>query len=515
MFDFKGLISALFNRSSNTEGVHNLRSATQMLQELPESDMLMAQVEIIQALKQLNTNEKINVKERFKTIPYLDEKARVMQAHLMGVYHGTIIDKGAPLSQVLLTITAFWNEMGHAYQQCIKQAVQTSNRSNNSALALFTLRAMRYYFEHAKWCYLRYMEVDSRTWRHINRLYLFAEQEGLADGQLQAYPDCKHSSIKREYIKILMLTLAAPEKLPSHQIELVTEWLDKWVHHMDIDENLRTSQHIFAINVAGSTPPKRLRRDMVGSNWRYWGTETLSAHVKASLKQLQSGAWATELDLPEKTSQPANIMLMEKLSDLWSHDVPAPARRHERSPTQKTIRILRGLDAIIEHISKHNSAQQNRTAFEIDPAHWSVENESINGMGVHFQHTADHKLLAGEVVGILPEDSPLPLSIGIVRRLSKQRDGLINAGIETIALTPLLINLTPKQSNKCYQAIFSPANEAYKQSRFLLVPQKQYAENREFTLSAQGKAYRISLSPAHEHTTSATIAGFSVLARAS
>ena len=58
MFDFKGLVSALFNNASTQSKVHNLRSATQMLKALPESDMLMAQVEIVRALKQLNQNEK-------------------------------------------------------------------------------------------------------------------------------------------------------------------------------------------------------------------------------------------------------------------------------------------------------------------------------------------------------------------------------------------------------------------------------------------------------------------------
>lgn len=517
MFDIKGLISALFAKNDARDGVHDLRSATQMLQELPESDMLMAQVEIIKALKQLNQNAQVNVKERFKTIPYLDDKARKLQEHLIGVYHGTIIDKGAPLSQVLLTITAFWNEMGNAYQLCLKQAMQVAGQGANRPMANFTLRGMRYYFEHTKWCYLRYMELDSRTWRHINRLYLFAEQQGFADGQLQAYPDTEHSTIRREYIKILMLTLASPEKMQPSQIELVAEWIDKWVNRIELEEIIRPHRQLFAINIAGSSPPKRLRRDMVGENWRYWFTDTLILHIKENLTQLQNGTWATELGLPEKTNQPANLDLMQNLCNLWSRDVPAPARKHERRASKKTIRILRGLDAIIGHIAKQkspaNAVSSARNSMEIDPAHWAVENESISGMGVQFQNTADDKLQAGEVVGMLPEDTDHPIAIGIVRRLTKRRDGQINAGIETIVASPLVVELTPTTGNKSHRAIFSPENAESNQGRFLLIPQKHFAENREYTLSAQGKAYRIRLSRAREHTVSAAVTSFSVLAR--
>ncbi|MGL6042180.1 MAG: PilZ domain-containing protein, partial [Deefgea sp.] len=66
MFDFKSLISAILGKSKN-EGVYDLKSATVMMKELPESDILQAQIEIIKALQQINGNPRTNIKERFKT----------------------------------------------------------------------------------------------------------------------------------------------------------------------------------------------------------------------------------------------------------------------------------------------------------------------------------------------------------------------------------------------------------------------------------------------------------------
>ncbi|MDR3409423.1 MAG: hypothetical protein P4L87_00505 [Formivibrio sp.] len=519
MFDFKSLIQTLFAQNEAQDGVHDFRSATQMLGELPESDMLMAQVEIIKALQQLNQNPRINIKERFRTIPYLDEKARKLQTQLVGIYHGTITDHGAPLPQVLLTITAFWKEMGNAYQLCLKQAMQVSSKSSGSLLVLFTLRAMRYYFEHAQWNYLRYMPLDSNTWRRINRLYFFADQQGFADGRLQPYSDCAHSSIRREYIKILMLTLAAPEKMQPDQVELVAQWLEKWAGRIELEEIIRPHRQLFAINIAGSSPPKRLRRDLVGENWRYWFTDTLIQHIGETLTRLRNGAKASDLGLPDNTSLPANLELMQRLCDLWSREVPAPARKHERHTSSKNIRVLLGLDAIIGHLDKHTPvydpsadlSDKKTNPLDIDPAQWAVEDESASGMGVHFQSAIDDHIQAGEIVGVLPESIDRPLVIGIVRRLSKQSDGQMKAGIETITTTPLVVDVTPALENKRYRAIFSPEDRQNQQSRLLIVPPECFDEKLEYILAAQGKSYRIRFATAHEHTTSATLAGFSVL----
>ncbi|MBS1156032.1 MAG: hypothetical protein H6R07_1956 [Proteobacteria bacterium] len=520
MFDFKSLIQTLFAPRDTGPNVRDLRSATEMLGELPESDRLMAQVEIIKALQQLNQNLRINTKERCRTIPYLDEKARKLQDQLIGIYHGTIIDEHAPRAQLLLTITAFWKEMGTAYQLCLKQALHASSKSTDNLLPLFTLRAMRYYCEHTKWAYLRYMPLDDKTWRRINRLYFFADQQGFADGMLAPYADSPHSSIRREYMKILMLTLAAPEKMQPDQVELVAHWLEKWVGRIDLEEIIRPHRQLFAINIAGSSPPQRLRRDMVGANWRYWFTDTLVQHLKETLVRLQQGAAASDVGLPARTSLPANLELMQRLGDLWSRDKPAPARRHDRQTSNKNIRVLRGLDAIIAHLAKHaphsgsvNISNELTQALAADQARWTVENESLRGIGVQFRHARDDKLQTGEIVGMLPEETDSPLSIGIVRRLTKQSDGQMNAGIETITVSPLVVDIRAKPENPSCRAIFSPEDSSTRQGRLLLVPQAYFGENLDCTLAAQGKTYRIRLSKAQEHTTDAILAGFSVLAK--
>ena len=501
MFDFKSLINALLGKNKN-EGVYDLKSATVMMKELPESDILQAQIEIIKALQQINTNPRTGIKERFKTIPYLDEKARSLQEHLVGIYQSKILDDGATPTQVLPTLLAFWNEMGDGYRLCIKQASQNASRGLEKELQLFTLRGLMYFSEQARWAYLRYMEMDSRTWRNLNRLYLFAEQKGFATQPLQPYPNAEITDIRREFMQLLMLALAIPEKLQPAQIELVTQWLKRWASRVDLESQIKPNRQLFAINIAGSTPPKRLRRDMVGENWRYWFTETLTLHIKETIEKLQQGEDPVDLGLPAESNQAANIDLMQHLINLWSRDTPAPVRKAERHISQKSIKVTRGLDDVIGHL-RGDAATDTQS-------HWSIDNESTTGIGVNYQTSRDDQLQVGEIVG-LDGVGMNPVSVGIVRRITKKRDGQVNVGIETISQTPIIVELTPLLGNRSFFGVYSPENTSINQNRFLVVPQAFFADNREFRLAAQGKSYRIRLSPAIEHTANASLANFAVL----
>ncbi|WP_028454456.1 hypothetical protein [Chitinilyticum litopenaei] len=504
MFDFKGLISALFSRKEQ-EGVHDLKSATLLMQELPESDILNAQIEIVKALQQLNGNTQISLKERMRTVPYLDEKARGLQKHLVDIYYGRQIDTGATPQQVLPTLLAFWNDMGEAYRLCLKQASQTNARGLEEQLQRFSLRAMRYFGEHIKWAYLRYMEIDPRTWRRLNKLYQFAEQQGFAIAPQNAYSDTPGETIRHEYIRILMLALANPDKLQPEQIELISEWLGHWSHRIDLEDQIRPNRQLFAVNIAGTSPPKRLRRDMVGENWRYWYTEALITHLKDVSEQLQRGVPPEHLELPEASATAANQELLRSLIDLWSRDTPAPIRKTERQLTSKKVLVQRGFAQVLRRYT-----EPDKTAPRGSLQQWEVVNESATGLGVRYQSLIDDQLLVGELIGI--SDAPeTPPSIAIVRRINKRLDGQVLVGIETLTHTPILVELAELQGGGARKALYSPENTTAYQSRFLMVALEDFAEQREYRLAAQGKAYRIRLSPALERTTSCMLANFAVL----
>lgn len=502
MFDFKGLVQSLFLPQEAVTEVRDLKSATRMLGELPQSDMLIAQAEIIKALQQLNRNAKVSIKERLRTIPYLDEKARNLQDYLVRVHQGEIIDDDAPPSQLLLTITAFWAEMGNAYQLCLKQAMQTPGKHGDDNLPLFILRAMRYYFEHTKWRFMRYRAIDQHTWRRIHRLYRWAEQQGCQTTLICPYPTEPASSIQGNYLKIMMLALSCPEKMPPKQIQLIAGLLDDWVQDIKLETVIQPQRQLFAINLAEAYPPKRLRRDMLGETWRYWDTRALLQRMQQHVSAMQNSN-----DKCAGLTETALILQHERiqaLAKLWSRETSPPTRKHERRASQRPVKLLHGLDCIL-----HNLSGKAVTSATVSPG--TVTDESATGLGIEIHGKHGETLHPCEIIGVLPQDSDGKLSIGLVRRLERQSDGELLAGVETLASTPLAVDLSCPEKNQQCRTLFLSSSASQQAGHYLFVPYTNLARDKDYILAAQGKAYRIRLADTVEHTSHAALTRFTVL----
>ncbi|UXY16633.1 hypothetical protein N8I74_06335 [Chitiniphilus purpureus] len=511
MFDFKGLVSALFSRQ-RPDGVHDYKSATMFMQELPESDLLQAHIEIVKALKQLNGNLRISLKERIRTVPYLDEKARPLQQHLVEVYFGRLIDEHIQPHQALPAVLAYWHQMAEGYRLCVKHAAQTGARNLDRQLQVFTLRALHLYNQEVKWGCLRYMEIDGRTWRNLNRLYLYAEQHQFATTPLQPYGNDEITDARREYLQAQMLVLSSPEKMQPSQIELAWQWLRRWCARIELESQIRPNRQLFAVNLASASAPKRLRRDMVGEHWRYWFTEALVLHVRSLCQEFELSEQpdARQHGLPAESTDPASLELMTRLINLWSRDVPAPVRRHERRAARRRVQVVRGLDNVIHFLHGLRALD----APPVHAEHWLLENESQGGYGVNYSGKSDDRLLVGEIIGLGATDAR-NFAVGVIRRITKRRDGQVQVGIERLSANPLVVELTPTQSQHSFLGLYASENGNAAQERVLMLPQTFFAAYREFRLAAQGKSYRIRLDPALEQTAYTAISRFSVLQRLS
>jgi hypothetical protein len=504
MFDIKGLVNSLF-QSNAQDGVYDLKSATTFIDELPESDILQAQMEIVKALQQLNQNPQVKSSELFKTIPYLDDKATPLQNHLLDLYHGRIIEEGISPHQALPTILHFWQEMATAYLNGIKQASNKMGRSQDKVLQSFAHRATELYGLQARYAYLRHMDVDNSIWRNLNRLYLFAEQNHFATTPFSSPGSDKPFSVKDYYIQILMLSTTNPDKIQSNQISMIVQCLEQWCQTIELETELKPQQHLFAINITASHKPKRIRRDMVGEGWRYWATDTLTQQIKQNIKQLSQGQSPHELGLPEETALAANLDLLQSLSNLWSNEELTPVRQHERQNNNKSIHVITGMKNIIPFILQHTA--RNSTE-QIDAQKWELADISAGGFGLN--HANDMTLEVGEFIG-LANIGQYPFTVGVVRRINRNQKGQMNVGVETLTQSPVVVTLTPLLSEQSFQCIYAPEGPSTNPARFLIIPSAFFTENREYKFTAQDKSYRIRLSPAMEYSVHFVLAKFAVL----
>lgn len=538
MFDFKGLINALLGKK-NDGPVGDLKSATIWVQELPQNDIHQAQQEIIKALDNLNKNSDTSLKERIRVLLYLDEKARPLQETLCREYLAALDEPASPARKLLPTILLFWEEMATAYQLCLRTfAKHPGNARVREQVPLVTAKALHFHAMQAKWNHICYLPVEHQTWRHLHRLYLFAERENFDRVPVHLYPQQDDTNCASEYMQAMMLHLANPASLSPAQIEMVDTWLDNWAKSLVIEADFRPQRQLYAVNLGDMKPARKLRRNMLGEKYRYWGIELMLVNINKIVEQLKQGEVPARLKLGEEFRLPGGLELIEEITQRWSG--LSSTRKHERVQAEKSLLVTTDFANIVAYLqggrkniqktgmtATYNMAEDDtaKTAanpmpsgepelFEPDAQQWQVENESLSGYGVTFTRNTASQLRIGTLVG-LKAALGKGFAIGIVRRISNEPPRKVEAGIQTLSQTPLLVELhpLPGEGGMPSAALYLPELSRLQLGRSLLLSGESYSQGKLVQLKAQGKSYTIRLQPALERGADYVRTGFDVVAK--
>ena len=546
MFDFKGFIGALL-RPKLDNPVGNLKSATIWVQELPESDIHQAQAEIVKTLANLNENKRTSLKERFRVVMYLDEKARSLQRTLCREYLVNAENPEAAEKRFLPTILAFWEEMATAYQICIRQFADNPNNKLWPLVPHVTARAIHNYAMQAKWSYLRYMPVESTVWRNLHRLFLFSERESFDKNPLKLYPeDSEESSCLNEYMQAMMLHLASPHSLKLNQIEMLDGWLDSLSKSLSLEHEFRPHRQLYAVNLGDMKPGRKLRRNMLGEKYRYWGVGLLNVNIEKTIEQLKGGEVPARLKLSEECRLPECLELIELVKNRWTGK--DTTRKHERKDSIKVVQVVQGFRNVMAQLKPRkgrktaSSPLDGQTIgqmvdYQISPNtiggtprfqredtelftptldQWVMENESVSGCGATFNGNGGPHLKIGSLIGLKP-DSNKHFMIGVIRRINKNPESKVYVGIQTLCQTPIPVELQlastdPKRAHKT-DAIYLLENQDAQIPRSLLMSKDGFETGKRVLLKAQGKAYTIRLQQLLEHSEEYARASFDVLAK--
>lgn len=512
MFDFKSLIDALLRRGRGEENFG--ASPTQMMVQMPRHQALATLIEIVREISELNRNPKIKLKERMRSISYFDEKVQSITELLVAIYRGKEVVEQITPRQVLPSLLACWQEMASGYKVCLKQHAEAPSRSFAAQAEIATLRAMEYYARQATWSYVRYFDPEPRIWRNLHAMYLIAESAGFLEKPIRWHanvPQSEAISVATVYLRAMLLYVAEPARRLPEQIWQLTDWIKLWATNIRLESTLRPRNQLFAINVSEQRPPMRLRRNMVGERYRYFDTTTLADRLASEGQEARSGNFPPELGSINAAQSGATAQLLLDLAVIWSRDGQARRRRYERSMTGRAAEVAHGLNGVsklFDGNAKINLEAAATARSGMDMVEWSLDDESNTGLGANYRARFDDPLCVGELVAIREETSKRP-TVGIVRRLHKTREGKVKVGVEKLGTQPALVSL--QSNDKAYPALYTQDAPQAAGNRGLLIANALYGENREYTMTASGKAYRIRLGEALEALPTYTLSSFLVL----
>ncbi|RXZ42130.1 PilZ domain-containing protein [Crenobacter cavernae] len=505
MFDLKKLVSSLVNRNGPQSSI--AQSATTLVNELPEAEYAGALVEIVKSIAKINAETDISLKERLKTLLYIDERTHVIHEHLCDDF----LAGKAGVKSFLPSILAYLQELSKAYSICLKLYQGNPQAVLAADIRLATARALNHQMRLTLWNALSYLNSDGMLWQQGYRFYLSAEEQGCDRLPLKLYEsDREETTCEHILLRGAMLQLAQTDNLRPAEIVAVERLLYSLAGctRFEKQPNL-VDEPVFLLNLETPAAPQPMRRGTLGRGVRYWSGQPLANRLADIMLDLDKGLPSILTQTRLRFSENEWVQLCSKLATRWSRDGGLSLRKSERSLQMKSVAV----DVGFERIAFLAKVQNAYPSGEDSSEEWRLQDVSQTGMGLNYFGRHLDKLVLGRLLMMREEDGNPRL--GVIRRISRENSGNARVGVELFGHSPIGVSLTdpalPDMDPQNGLYITQPNSADGK--RWFLLPKGLAEPHRELVLTVQGQSYRIRLKEPLQPFGDSSHSDFDTLAR--
>ncbi len=232
-------------------------------------------------------------------------------------------------------------------------------------------RSMSYLSRVLLTTYQVYAPLPKNIWRDINKLYGYAESEKLHRNQIS---DVQHQYIKKtsvagEYLRILLLSLAAPNRLHHGEVDHVYVNLERWMRLTKLNKIVEndSSSYDFVIDCDKDKPPSHftLSQDTSSDNVRVFNTDALTQELYDELQLSEEIISKTLVTIKMPTAKLSHDLL-RRLIVSWG---PIQERKFGRVNSNAKVSVSIGLSTVHQTIL---SDFKNKPI----PESFNIENQS-------------------------------------------------------------------------------------------------------------------------------------------
>ncbi len=412
-------------------------------------------------------------------------------------------------------VVSVWRDMAAAYDWLI---VDMANGADDIAARAHIIcqRALRYtglaIAEHNR----VYHAVSGDLWRQLHRLYVFAENAGVAmTGVLDPVGRSDPTtSCATTYLHTLLAQLAQPDALTLQQMILLERWLDRWekLGALSPDPLPESAIPPLAVDL-GSEKGIGFARDLPVSGVRHLDLQALGKMLRDLVASLRRGRAPADVGLGNVPRVPCeNFLLLLYIQ--WC--AAGTGRMDRRVRSERKVMIFPNIPSIHFHVASqepvpdtgHTEALESNSKRGA-PALWSeragavenwmIVNQSASGLlGLCRDPEAGIGVTHAQLVGIrAPGDTNTHL--GIVQRLVVDEDGAIWVGLRLLpgAPQPAAARVVAAATDepapaKVERALLLPADTTVKSPATIVLPPSWYRANRVIELHGdKGQSIRL------------------------
>ena len=488
------------------------------LQTVPLINVGPAHGRLLGALEELNAY-KVAPAERLKILELLREPVSFVQKEQSKKFSSRPAPLAPPEREVLKNVHLLWDAFSTGYQHCVHAIVE---KTGNLSVSLVGQRVLWCTGQKIVACYQAYHDVDEGDWKLLHGIYALIEERGQAKHEV-AHPDHKGREITcmETYAQVLLLDLANPGKLTPRQIELISQWLERWTKKVSIGRSAAEATEgapPLVVDLAGSGGATH--RPAEGDSVRVVDIAELRGDLRKRAALLRKGETPGELGLGDDVTAALADSMLILLHRRWCEDQQARAHpRHGASGTAKTASGVSSIHYFVtgrafavrpgsrpmsqkEHLEiatlgrlatrrEDDSAPAPDASLET----WHIKDESASGLRLErVDPSASSRVVLNQLLGIqLAEGKPFLLCT--IKWLSVSADFGLRIGVQILPGVPQGLAIKPSGPNTSgesfAQGFLLPAFAPLKAPETLVIPAGWFKPKREMEIADQQGRVRL------------------------
>ncbi len=437
--------------------MHSIEEAERLLTGLSE-EPLQAIEEVASWLTTLVQATGFQPATRLAVIRLVDESGQPFEPELNRLY----LTKGAltefERQQLWQAALHFWECLEHAYRLCLDEMKRNAKlaRAQNPDFTLLIVRVLRALAEQIRVLHLRYAPVSDSLWQSLFEVFQLSEQAGCDDSRVDAYPgDTLPTTARYELLRAMLLEIARPDSMLPQQTDLAARVAARYANACLFDQKPKTGC-IWAVDLAQPQPPElATSAAMLLTTARFFGAGAVTVKVQEVIRRLTADAYAKEQRFGEEYSSQEKLVVLQRLMHYWGEH---PPHRHEkRADAAVTLEAILGFENAWRRIPRALYRDWSELIRVLDmklmeqlgitgepaslpaPEKWLQRDVSAWGVGAAVSRAHEPVVRIGTLCALKSGDPPWWL--GIVRRLVRDREGRVLAGIEVLAKKPATVLL--------------------------------------------------------------------------
>lgn len=420
------------------------RELRRVLEELPMDNAFKALDEVVGWFESLQ-GETMAGEVLYEATRQLDEAAQIHLKRVTRIYLTTPRLSRADEKRLWTISHGFCLLLSNAYERCLVAALQKTRTGEllKPALPLICARLIAALGDRMKWLQFRYGPSPTNVWQRLGQVLMLAETHGVAQKNLQLYPNQPGMSCAQlEFVKMVAFQAASMDSLLPVEIEiaerLIAHFVSAFVFSAKVAED-----SVYWLDLQLAPPPLRLvKMPKAAPTLRFFKPATGHAQIEALLHALEAGGEVPagiNLGAPYTARQ-----LLPVLRHLAAYLAPIPPQRsQDRHRVKHRMSVLHGLNNAFVVLA----ANFGGSPVVLPMESWVVENVSRGGFGALLNNLAAEWLRVGALIAMQPEGGNNWL-LGIVRRYHRESETETRIGIQTLAQHAVAVDLTPLTASR-------------------------------------------------------------------